>query len=149
MNINGVAVLIVGTVIGGCTTTSVIPMSQDMVQINTSAAPACGSTGAQEVAVRQAAKETLRRGYDRFIILGGQYGNNIGVVGYTPTIVQSAGATTTVSGGYPIIAGRHNQALMVKMFRDGDPAAANALPARETLGSNWQELVRNDAVTCF
>lgn len=133
----------------GCARTSVIPISQDTVAIHTSAAPVCGSTGAQEVAVRQVAKETIRRGYDRFIIMDGRYANNVGVAGYTPLVAQSAGGMTTVYGGQPIIAGTHDQALMVKMFRNGDQAGLNAIPARETLGANWQEIVRSDAVTCF
>jgi len=37
------------------------------------------------------------------------------------------------------IAGSHDQGLIVKMFKDGDPKGANAISARATLGPKWQE----------
>ncbi len=136
------------------------------MRITTSAAPVCGSTGAQNVAFRRAAVETINRGYDRFVILGGEAQNNVGVVGYTPVQAYTTGSatatgygntafahgqsTTTYSGGQPIIAGSHDQGLIVKMFKDGDPAGKNALSAREQLGPKWQEAVKESATTaCF
>ena len=117
------------------------------------------------MAFRQASVETIRRGYDRFLIVGGQYRNDVGVVGYTPVTAQTTGyatatgygntataygsATTTYSGGQPIIAGSHRQGLVVKMFRDNDPAGKNALSARAELGPKWAELVKDETVTCF
>ena len=143
--------------IAGCARSTAIPVSQDTVVITSQAAPVCGSVGAQKVAFRQAAVETIRRGYDKFLIVGGQYQNDIGVVGYTPVMAHTTGsvyggnlnATTTYSGGEPIVAGSHRQGLAVKMFRDADPAGSNALSARGELGSKWAELVKNDTVTCF
>ena len=49
--------------------------------------------------------------------------------------------------GYPIIGGKHNQALVVRMFKDGDPRGANAISARGTLGRDWQEAVKEGATT--
>ena len=43
--------------------------------------------------------------------------------------------------------GKHNQALVVKMFKDGDPRGANAISARGTLGRDWQEAVKEGAAT--
>lgn len=51
------------------------------------------------------------------------------------------------SGGTPMFA--PNQGLVIKMFKDGDPAAANALPARETLGPDWQEQVKKNTINCL
>jgi hypothetical protein len=34
------------------------------------------------------------------------------------------------------------------MFKDGDPAGSNALPARQAR-SKWREVVQNPTVTCF
>jgi hypothetical protein len=137
----GLALLLVG-----CTQTSTIPVSQDTFQITSNTAPVCGPAAAQRVAVRQAAVEVIRRGYDRFLILGGQAGAN--VVGYTPTTVQHIGGGAVVAyGGTPMVA--HSQGLMVKMFRDNDPAASNALSARQTLGPRWQEIASKQQLTCF
>lgn len=143
--------------ITGCARSTAIPVAQDTVVISSQAAPVCGSGGAQKVAFRQAAVETIRRGYDKFLIIGGQYRNDVGVVGHTPVMAHTTGsvyggnlnATTTYSGGEPIIAGSHRQGLAVKMFKDGDPAGGNALSARSELGPKWAELVKSDTVTCF
>jgi hypothetical protein len=145
-------------VLAGCTRAAVMPLSADTVQVTVQAAPVCGQVGAQNVALRRAAIETINRGFDRFVILGGGYQNNVAVVGYTPIQAHTYGTatamgygnmaiaqgrtTTTFSGGYPIISGSHNQGLTVKMFRDADPAGANAIPARETLGPKWPELIK-------
>jgi hypothetical protein len=122
-------------------------------------------TGAQKVALQRAAAETIRHGYDRFLIVGSQYQNNVGVVGYTPVVANTTGSvtatgfgnsatafgnsTTTYSGGQPIVAGTHDQAFVVKMFKEGDSAGANAVSARETLGPKWQDAVAQDSHTCF
>lgn len=155
----------IAVVAAGCAQTSAIPLAQDVVKITTSAAPVCGATGAQRIAFHRAAVETIRQGYDRFVIVGGQYQNNIGVVGYTPVTAHTTGSatatgyggyasaygssTTTYSGGQPIISGSHDQGLVVKMFKEGDPAAAKALSARHTLGPKWQEAVNSKTRTCL
>ena len=142
-----------------------MPLAQDTIQITSSAAPLCGATGAQNVAVQRAAAETIRWGYDRFVIIGSQYQNNVGVVGYTPVTAQTTGSvtanrfgnqttaygnsTTTYSGGQPITGGKHNQDLVVKMFKDADPGASNAVSARETLGPKWQDAVAQNSTTCL
>lgn len=58
--------------VAGCARASVMPLAQDTVQISSRSAPACGGAAAQEVAFQRAAVETIRRGYDRFVIVGGQ-----------------------------------------------------------------------------
>ena len=106
-------------------------MPSDTVVINTSAAPVCRAQGTQSVAAKRAAYETLRRGYDQYIILGADAQNNVGVVGYTPltantqsrgtfnaygnTGTHSGSSNTYFSGGQSIIGGSHDQQLAVKM----------------------------------
>ena len=154
-----VPIVIVGSMISGCAKSSTIPLANDTLQITATAARACGRAGAQEVAVRRAAIETIQRGYDKFLVVGGSYHDNLYVAGYTPiqantsstasasrfgnTVYGSGNSTTTVSGGQPVIAGNHDQGLIVKLFKDGDPAGANAVSARQTLGPKWQEAVAN------
>jgi hypothetical protein len=121
-------------------------LSADTFQLVTSAAPVCGRTGAQNVASRRAAIETINRGYDKFLILGAAAENNVRVVGHTPVQAHTVGtatatgygnvvtatgsSTTTYTGGSPIIAGSHDQGLIVKMFKDGDPMRQRELSAR-------------------
>ena len=60
-----------------------------------------------------------------------------------------AGVTgsTVHTGGQPIIGGSHDQTFVIRMFRDGDPNAQNALSARMTLGDLWQEIASESART--
>jgi hypothetical protein len=97
------------------------------------------------VAFKQAAAEVIRRGYDKFVILGGQ--QSAEVAGYTPVMANRLGNGVMVSGGDPMIA--HGQGLMVKMLREDDSAAASALSARQTLGPDWQQISQKASLTCF
>jgi hypothetical protein len=58
-------------------------------------------------------------------------------------------STTTYSGGYPIVAGKHNQALIVRLYKSDDPIGAKAISARQALGPKWKEIVKSDSLTCF
>ncbi len=142
-----------------------MPLAQDTVQISSRAAPVCGGAGAEKVAFQRAAVETIRRGYDRFVIVGGQAQTETRVLGYTPTTAYTTGqatatrfgntataygsSTTTVTGGVPITANAHGQDLIVKMLKAGDPAGANALDARQQLGPAWQDAVNKNTWTCW
>lgn len=160
-----VSVIVTTVLLGACARSATLPLSADTVQITTSAAPACGQAGAQSVASRRAAIETINRGYDKFLIVDGQYANDVRVIGHTPVTAHTYGTATatgfgnlataygssrtTYSGGYPIIGGSHNQGIIVKMFRDGDPAGAKAISARSQLGPEWQKIIReNPTTTC-
>ena len=67
------SILAIAPALGACVHSSVIPLSQDTLQITAAAAPVCGMTGAQNYAAQLAAVETLRHGYDRYVIVGGGY----------------------------------------------------------------------------
>jgi hypothetical protein len=132
--------------LSGCVSTSVIPFSENTVQINTSADPVCGGAGAQKEAMTDAAITTIKSGYDSFIIQGMQAQNNVRVVGYTPIEAHTTSngdgtSTTTVSGGQPIVGGTHDHSIVVQMFHASDPNAANSIPARGYLGPDWQNIV--------
>lgn len=152
-------------ILAACANSSVMDVDTDTIVISTSAAPACGQQGAQQVAVKRAAIETIQRGYDRYIILDAKAQNNVGVVGYTPMVANtyssgrvntygnmgtySGSSNTYVSGGQPIIGGTHDQQFAVRMFRMSDPGAANAVDARRVLGPDWQKIVaKGPGATC-
>ncbi len=150
----------------GCTRTSTVPLAADTIQITVTAAPLCGAVGAQEVAIRYAAAETIKAGFDRFIVIGQKDEDNVGVIGYTPmtarttstgtassignTVNVNTQSNTTFSGGQPIVGGHHDNTLVIKMFRDSDEAAASAISARHFLGPDWQTAVQAHRIgTCF
>lgn len=150
----------------GCARSATLPLAADRVLITTAAAPVCGAIGAQRVALRRASIETIRRGFDRFQILGAGHQNNVRVVGHTPVVAHTSGtvsgsvygghvsafgqSTTLYSGGAPIIGGSHDQRLVVQMYRETDPASVNAIPARVQLGPKWQQIVQQkEDMTCL
>jgi hypothetical protein len=136
------------------------------IMVSTTAAPACGSTGTQQYTIRIAAVETIKHGYDKYVILGSQSSETPQLVGRTPIVANTYGngtatsfgnttnyngtATTYLSGGDAIIANRHNQSVQVHMFRNDDPDSANALDARKILGPSWSKMVaQNSPFTCL
>lgn len=110
--------------VAGCAQSSIQPMAQDTFKVATQAAPACGSNGARNVAFKSAAVEVIRRGHDRFILVGDNNADNFWT-------------------------GSHQQDMVVKIIPENSPEARNALSARQQLGSNWQQIIAKGApVTC-
>ncbi|WP_319825925.1 hypothetical protein [Thalassovita sp.] len=146
--------------LAGCASTAVTPMAANQVMISTSAAPACGMSGAQRVAAQMAAVETLRRGFERFTIVGMGAQNNVRMATLPPTMATTTGtlntygnttygnATTTFSGGGPIVFGSNDANLVVVMYRKGESGYRNAVDARSTLGEDWHEKVEKGINTC-
>lgn len=145
--------------LSACAASSVIKTSADTAIIQTSAAPVCGGIGAARVAQEQAAIETLKAGYDRYIIYDAATSNDVRVT-QMPGSYQTTGsasvygnmatfnANTRYTPGPTIVSGRHRQTLGVKMFKDGQPGAANAVSARNTLGPDWQKIMKAGVHTC-
>lgn len=114
--------------LAACATTDIQPMTQTSFMVATEAAPACGRTGAREVANKSAAIEVIRRGGDRFVFVDGQTGSRITGVGYN----QYTGLQAYNS---------NEQKLVVQMTPPGHPQRGNALSARTILGANWETAV--------
>lgn len=142
--------------LGACTSSNTVRTSANTAIIQTSAAPVCGGAGAARAAQKQAAIETIKAGYDRYIIVDGRSANNVGVM-QTPGTFHTTGVahggfyrgTTTYQPGMPIVYGSHDQAFAIYMFRNGEPGAHQAVPAREVLGEKWQEMVKAGRInTC-
>lgn len=155
-----VAVLAALALVTACVSTDVTPLSRSQFVISSSAAPACGVSGARRVVTRMAAVHTLRSGYDRFLIEGGDARNNVSVVQTPPTSAYTTGqvttygntaygsATTTYSGGGVIYSGSNDADMLVRMLQPGDLDYDNGVDAREFLGPDWQQLVQDGIQTC-
>lgn len=111
-----------------CASVETIPLSKDTFALTSTGMGGCGARGAERVAFQQAAAETLRRGYDGFIIMSSQ----------REARLDSASSLlwTAASGG---VSYNHtfSQDMKVQMFKDGEPGSEKAISARETLGPNW------------
>lgn len=145
--------------LSACAQTQAIRMSDDVMLVHTSAAPACGVQGSMRVAQKMAAVETLRAGYDRYIILGANAQNNVhaetlpGTTYYNGT-AYSYGNMATYSGsshyqpGPTIFSGSNDTAFQIKMFKKGQKGYSKAISARSILGPDWEKLVQEGVNTC-
>lgn len=112
-----------GLLLAACTQTDIQPMSQDTFKVATQAAPACGASGARNVAFKSAAIEVIRKGGDRFIITSDH---------------ADSGLTGDVFSGFHQ---NYSQGMVVRMIAANAPEARNALSARAVLGDDWQQVV--------
>src|SRR5690606_32486672 len=78
--LTGTALLLSALTFAACTSSNAVRTSANTAIIRTSAAPICGGTGAARVAEQQAAIETVKAGYDRYIIVDMASANNVQVV---------------------------------------------------------------------
>ncbi|WP_245305924.1 hypothetical protein [Bradyrhizobium sp. LTSP849] len=130
--------------------------SANTMIVQTSAAAVCGGQGALAASQRLAAIETIRAGYDRYIITGGEAQNNVRV-SQLPGSYNTEGtygrgsyqATTTYQPGPTVVSGSHDQGLSIVMFHEGEPGAQQAVGAREVLGPDWEEKVKKGVSFCF
>lgn len=121
----------------GCVETSVQPLTRSSFKISTEAEDMCGTKGTREIAFREAAIEVIKRGADRFIIVGDQSRSAI------------TGGMFTTYGGFQTY-GTNTQDMVVQILEKGDTAYNDALSARQTLGPNWQTLVaEGSSDTCL
>jgi len=140
--------LVAALLAAGCTSSNTIQTSADTMIIQTRAAPVCGGSGAARAAQRQAAIQTIKAGYDRYIIYDAASYSNVAtrqMPGTYHTMGSVYGrnlmATTTYTPGPTIVSGSHRQSFAIKMFREGDPGAGRALSARSILGPEWEKAV--------
>ena len=155
--LTGTTLALSALTLAACTSSDTIRTSANTAIVRTSAAPVCGGAGAARVAQKQAAIETIKAGYDRYMIVDGRSANNIGVAQGPGTYHHSGtynrgfySGTTTYQPGMPIVYGSHDQAFAIYMFRNGEAGAHQAVPAREVLGEKWQEMVKAGRVnTCM
>ena len=148
-------ILIFAAMLSACAKSEMTRTSANSFMIDASAAPICGSTGAARVASKSAAVETLRSGYDRYIITGSQAQNNVTATQMPGTVYTSGtygggtyNARSTYVPGGTMYSGTHDKSLVVVMFKKGQPGWAQAVDAKETLGPQWEELVKSGIRTC-
>lgn len=154
------AITAVGLLTAACASAQATRTSANTMVIDAGAAPICKSTGASKVANKSAAIETIKAGYERYIITGGSSQNNVQVTTLpgqyrtSGTLAVGRGfgmynATTTYTPGPTFVHGTHDRSLTVVMFNKGEPGYEQGLDAREALGPDWQEAVKNGVNSCL
>lgn len=135
--------------LAGCVETTTSRLSQNTIRIDASAAPACGKAGAVKLVNKMAAVETIRLGFDRYIIADSSFQDNVRVVGYNTQTYGTYGYGGFNANTYstPIMGGSRDAAVIVHMFKSGDPQGRQAIDARQSLGTEWKAVVEKGAPT--
>jgi hypothetical protein len=141
--------------LSGCAAGKAVRTSASTMMVTVSAAPACGGIGAADYAAKFAAIETIKAGFDGYVIAGGAAQNNVKITALPGTANTTGVVTgnmyseqTTYTPGPIIPMGSHDQQLSIKMFKRGEAGFSDAVDARQVLGPDWEELVKNGKNTC-
>ena len=145
-----VLLLLLPAVLTGCARTSTAPAGEDTIEITVHVGTICDGGDAERLARRHAAVETIRRGFDDYIVIGSVGGDHLAEE-------EPATARTTLSGGSasalfsedaPLLA--HHRMLTVRMLHAGEGDSAATVSARAVLGDEWEAVVaRGPATICF
>jgi hypothetical protein len=120
--------------LAGCATQSAMPLGNDMMQIDVSAAPVYGRAGAQQMAFKQAAQATLDAGYDKFVVVGNN-GWTEGVAaggGYGSASWNQYGGSGSFGSGFSTFR-KPEVKMVIKMFKYKQAGSAKAVDARAVL----------------
>ena len=129
--------LAIGSALGGCVTTSEMPLAKNVWQVSTESQGTLFVGQADKSTMKRAAELTIAQGYDRFIVQNPQTQTGAVQVGNMPVIANThvnvfgntAYGTTTYTGGDAVMAPQKNVSVTVVMFHANEPQAAQAVDA--------------------
>lgn len=115
-----------------CATQTAMPLGNNLMQIDVSAAPVYGRAGAQRLALEKAAEATLEAGYDKFIVVSNNGWNESTASGNSTASFQAnqynaSGFSQNNWGTF-----RNPESTMViRMYHNKDKGAAQAIDAHK------------------
>ena len=145
-----VLLLLLPVVLAGCARTSTTPVGADTIEITVHVGTICDGGDAERLARRHAAVETIRRGFDDYLVIGSVGGDHVAeeAPATARTTLYGDSGRTLLSEDAPLLA--HHRMLTVRMFRAGEGDSATSVSARAVLGDDWEALVAKGAPnTCF
>ena len=145
-----VLLLLLPAVLSGCARTSTVPAGVDTIEITVHVGTICDGGDAERLARRHAAVETIRRGFDDYVVIGSVGGDHTaGEEAPTARTTLSGGSGRTLfSEDAPLLA--HHRVLTVRMFQAGEGNSAASVSARAVLGDEWEAVAAKGAsTTCF
>jgi hypothetical protein len=118
----------------GCVHESAMPLGNHMAQIDVSAAPIYGRAGAQRIAMENAARTTLKMGYDKFVVVNTTGWNESTIQGGSYGSFNGNANNISGSGGGGFSSVRHPESkLVIRMFHNGEKGARSAVDAQSIL----------------
>ena len=136
--------------LAGCARTSTVALDADVIEIAVHVATVCDGRDADRIARRQAAVETLRRGYEDYVVIDAVGGDHVAnETSLTARTTLYGGSTRALfSQDAPLLA--HHRVLTIRMFSAGGGDSAASVSARAVLGDDWEALVTKGApATCL
>ena len=145
----GLRVLLVALlgVTTGCARTSTAPLDADTVEIAVRVGTICDGRDADRLARRQAAVETIKRGFEDYMVIDSVGGDHLAdaVPATARTTLYGNRTRALFSEDAPLLA--HHRILTVRMLRAGQGDSTAAVSARAVLGDDWEALVTKGAPT--
>ena len=145
----GLPVLLVALagVMTGCARTSAVPVDADTIEIAVRVATICDGRDADRLARRQAAVETIRRGFEDYIVVDSVGGDHLADAAPATARTNLYGnrTGTLFSEDAPLLA--HHRVLTVRMFHAGQGDSTATVSARAVLGDDWEAVVAKGAPT--
>ena len=129
----------------GCARTSTTPLDADTIEIAVRVGAICDGADADRLARWQAAVETLRRGFDDFIVVDSAGGDH--VADYAPVTARTNlyGHTGTLfREDAPLLA--HRRVLTIRMLHAGEDDSGESLSARAVLSSDRETVATGRAI---
>ena len=145
-----VLLLLLPAVLTGCARTSTVPVGEDTIEITVHVATICDGRDAERLARRNAAVETIRRGFDDYIVIGSVGGDHMAEEepATARTTLSGSSGRTLFSDDAPLLA--HHRVLTVRMFQAGAGDSAATVSARAVLGDEWEAVAAKGVPnTCF
>ena len=132
-------------VVAGCARTSTVSLDADIIEVAVHVATICDGRDADRLARRLAAVETIRRGYEDYVVIDSVGGDHVArdTSVTARTTLHGDGTRALFSEDAPLIA--HHRVLTVRMFPAGGGDSTASVSARAVLGDDWESLVTKGA----
>ena len=145
-----VALTALAVAMTGCARTSTTPLDANTIEITVRVATICDGRDAERLAHLHAAVETIRRGFEDYVVIDSFGGDHL--ADHAPLTARStlygSSSTPISSGDAPLLA--HHRVLTVQMFQAGRGESSATVSAHAVLGDDWKALVAKGApATCL
>ena len=128
---------VAAALLAGCAHESVIPMGNDMAEINVSGPGVMKRADTQRIAMLDAAKATIKMGYDKFIILNSNaWSESVAYAGSSGNFQANPYYASGSSESYAGTMNLPESKLIIKMFHNGEKGSVKAVDAKQIIEMN-------------
>lgn len=127
-------ILLLPVLLAACYRQSAIPLGNDMMEIDISAAPVYGRSGAMDMAINKAASATIEAGYDKFIIINNNGWSEMIASGtsYGSFSGNQGSASGAYGSGFSVMQ-KPEVKMIIHMYHNSDKGAEKAVDAHSII----------------